>query len=582
MSIVDAKHIPGRGLMTSSAVTTGAEDDDSVREGLDREANMLSSDDTSQRRGALSRLLTLANDPDCPPAVQRQAFASLSTEVIKLMSDPVERCRDLALRVLLAFLDALDPLSLAPALPLLMPSLVYRVGSTPPVEPAEEVRLLCILVAGRAVSLFNRKMVEYVEGLDGICRAGLLDSHPLVRVEACSIVILLCRMLKPKMQMVVRMEEKRTGPEPRYRYGEMVCALKPSLKHKIGKVRVAAVEALTQLLLVGEKNLEVIEDLVSWQAPNVIPVWHFFNGGVWEEGQLVKPDQREVQRNYLAVLAGDKSPAVRGAFLRMMAEWMGRLFDRWDHESRLIPYLLNGLTDEVPAIRAEAHSCMERLGAVHEDEKDNNDRDKQELRDFREYGHKSPAELHSAERWASRPQEPPFTQRPRLGARMVVRNNFKRLVPTLVRELLSWQADTRRMSGQLLYYLTLYTEHWVTAEAHNMLGAYVKAAEQSIRAEGQGDPEGTALLKQALRCAEALGMFVDPAVWLPLLLPAVSGARDLDTDARCAHIAVLGGLCRGASRSWLLGHSEAVVQALGGGRASDSPAVCALLACAAG
>lgn len=112
---------------------------------------------------------------------------------------------------------------------------------------------------------------------------------------------------------------------------------------------------------------------------------------------------RQVSRNYLAVLAADTSPSVRACFLRMLADWMSSLFDRWDHESRLLPYLLNGLCDTVPDIRREAHACMERLGAVHEDEKDNNDRDKQELRDFREYGWKSPAEQNAAERSVASP-----------------------------------------------------------------------------------------------------------------------------------------------------------------------------------
>ena len=134
---------------------------------------------------------------------------------------------------------------------------------------------------------------------------------------------------------------------------------------------------------------------------------------------------------------------------------------------------------------------------------------------------------------------------------MVVRNNFKRLVPTLVKELTCWQvgpapakniifassschdpnacamlasrylsmlgthifptrasvsliplsrsqtwtlnpeyslsthtqSETRRMSGQLLYYLTLYTEQWVTSDAHSMLAAYIKSAQSSISLE---------------------------------------------------------------------------------------------------
>eukprot|EP00285_Hemiselmis_virescens_P000656 CAMPEP_0173413338 /NCGR_PEP_ID=MMETSP1356-20130122/81732_1 /TAXON_ID=77927 ORGANISM="Hemiselmis virescens, Strain PCC157" /NCGR_SAMPLE_ID=MMETSP1356 /ASSEMBLY_ACC=CAM_ASM_000847 /LENGTH=707 /DNA_ID=CAMNT_0014375365 /DNA_START=219 /DNA_END=2339 /DNA_ORIENTATION=+ len=582
VSVMNAKSVPGRGLMTMAATLSGGKDtEEDMQEGLDREIQLMTSSDQSQRRGALSRLLTLANDANCPPAVQRQAFQGLHVEVVKLVSDPVERLRDSALRVILAFLDALDAPSLGCALPLLLPTLLHRVGSLPPVEPAEEVRLLCMLVISRVLSLFGRRMGDYIDALDSICRSAFNDSHPLVRLEAGNIVSMLCRTLKVKMQQIVRVVPSRAGEDKHYRYGDMILALKPSLKHKHAKVRVAAVEALKACMLCGEKNLEVIEDLVCWQQPNVIPVWHFFNGGVYEDGQLVKPEERETQHNYLAILAADTSPSVRGCFLRMLADWMSSMHDRWDHESRLLPYLLNGLCDEVADIRAEAHACMERLGAVHEDEKENNDRDKQELRDFREYGHRSPAELNSAERWAARAQEPPFTQRPRLGARMVVRNNFKRLVPTLIRELNCWQSRTRRMSGQLLYYLTLYAEHWITCEGHVMLQAFIKSAQSSILMEREGDPEGADLLAQATRCAEALGMFVDPALWLPLLLPTVSGATDADVEQRAGCIAILSALCKGCSRSWLSQHADTIIHSLTQGP-SDSPLVTSLLAQAAG
>ncbi|KAJ1477886.1 hypothetical protein T484DRAFT_1819549, partial [Baffinella frigidus] len=191
-------------------------------------------------------------------------------------------------------------------------------------------------------------------------------------------------------------------------------------------------------------------------------VWQFFSGGVYEDGELllhrsldflsfllllfITPDQRETRHNMLALLAGDQSAQVRTAFIHMLVAWMTRLHDRWDHENRLLPYLLNGLTDAAPALREVAFGAMEQLGATHEDEKENNERDKQlgathedekednerdkqELRDFREYGHKTPAELNAAERWNTRGHEPPFSHRPRLGARMVVRNSFRFRAP---------------------------------------------------------------------------------------------------------------------------------------------------------
>jgi hypothetical protein len=39
---------------------------------LCREANFMSSSDASQRKCALSRLMAIANDADCPPSVQKR------------------------------------------------------------------------------------------------------------------------------------------------------------------------------------------------------------------------------------------------------------------------------------------------------------------------------------------------------------------------------------------------------------------------------------------------------------------------------------------------------------------------------
>ena len=47
--------------------------------------------------------------------------------------------------------------------------------------------------------------------------------------------------------------------------------------------------------------------------PNIIPIWHFFSGGTWEDGRLVTPEERGVRHNYLALLAGDKSVQVHAA-----------------------------------------------------------------------------------------------------------------------------------------------------------------------------------------------------------------------------------------------------------------------------
>jgi len=555
-SFVDPRALPGRGLIVAGR----SAEDTAEADSLEREVSFLQSEDISQRRAALSRIMLLAQNPETPSGVVSRVWEAVSLELMKLMSDPVERLRDMAMRSLIAFLDRVT--AVAHVLPVAVPCLLHRMGTIPTEEPAEEVRLLLVLVLSRLISLLPKNISAYMDAVQTILECALVDVNPAVRKEACGIIVMLCRSQREGMRKVLRVEETRAGNENRHRYEDMIKSLKGTIKHKHASVRQVAVSALGALLMCGDKNMNAVEDLVAWHQPNIIPIWQFFSGGVYEDGKLVRPDERAQQHNYLAVLGTDKSPQVREAFLHMLVDWMTRLTDRWDHEMRFLPYLLNGLCDDVPKMREVAFEAMERLGATHESERDNNERDKQELRDFREYGHKTPAEQNAAERWRTRSHEPPFTRRPRLGSRMVVRNNFRRLCPTLVRELNDWIPRTRSMAAQLLYYLTLYCEYWVTNEAIAMVEAITKCIFRSLAEMETGDPEARQLLRQVLLVATTVGEFIDPSVYMPLLLPVVRGETETDIHHRCAAIEVLRAMCEGCSPSWLRPHATVICKAL--------------------
>ena len=52
----------------------------------------------------------------------------------------------------------------------------------------------------------------------------------------------------------------------------------------------------------------------------------------------------------------------------MIGNWMLTLTERLDHESRLLPYVLSGLTDECPTVQTAALQLLEQLGAAYEKE----------------------------------------------------------------------------------------------------------------------------------------------------------------------------------------------------------------------
>eukprot|EP00961_Rhodomonas_salina_P242469 3275371-Rhodomonas_salina.1 len=121
VSYTDAKMLQGRGLNP----VRGTDSYDA--ESLQQEVTMLASEDMGKRRAALFRVQQLATSPQTPQSLlsqvlsssllfssspvllrsppQLQAWEILGLDLFKLMGDPVERCRDMAMRCLLAFLD---------------------------------------------------------------------------------------------------------------------------------------------------------------------------------------------------------------------------------------------------------------------------------------------------------------------------------------------------------------------------------------------------------------------------------------------------------------------------------------------
>jgi hypothetical protein len=65
-----------------------------------------------------------------------------------------------------------------------------------------------------------------------------------------------------------------------------------------------------------------------------------------------------------------------------------------------------------------------------------------------------------------------------------------------------------------------------------------------------------------LLLAATVGEFIDPSVYMPLLLPVVRGETDTDIHHRCAAIEVLGAMSEGCSPSWLRPHTSVIVRAL--------------------
>lgn len=102
------------------------------------------------------------------------------------------------------------------------------------------------------------------------------------------------------------------------------------LVNKKSKVRIAALDALTQILHCGiwKYNNDVMEILIGFRDPNTVPIKDFF--------------EATTRFNYMGLLVKDAKPNVRSAFIRTVGDWLLNLPDHVDHEPRLVPYIVSG------------------------------------------------------------------------------------------------------------------------------------------------------------------------------------------------------------------------------------------------
>eukprot|EP00920_Eleutheroschizon_duboscqi_P036425 GHVT01087803.1.p1 GENE.GHVT01087803.1~~GHVT01087803.1.p1 ORF type:complete len:518 (+),score=40.98 GHVT01087803.1:2737-4290(+) len=188
------------------------------------------------------------------------------------------------------------------------------------VETSEEVRfLLTEFVELIMESLPDELVGPSLNTITGLLRACAMDSAPEVKRRACGAIASLCRN---HSHLLLNFAET------------IVRSLYGCLTHSHSAIRVAGLRALVGALHCGlyKYNAQIIQDLIAWQEPNLVPIDAFYGG--------------HVAVNYLAKLSSDRSTSVRRYFLKCLAYVVINLPDKMDYEGWLVPYLVTGLTDE--------------------------------------------------------------------------------------------------------------------------------------------------------------------------------------------------------------------------------------------
>ncbi|KAF0693176.1 Aste57867_15823 [Aphanomyces stellatus] len=498
-------------MLVASSAPFGSADDLVIH--CQRTINSLSDESQSVRKRAAATLEATLASIDTP--MLHAAFPSFAKPLFKRFNDPVEMVREICLRLCTRFLRGYR--DLLPLLPYLVPAVCNRIGSTweydeklnifvqdatllaahnrgrlflpesevqrvKPREPSEEIRLLFLELLQTllhaafehdAASLLN----AYVYDILRVVVYGLHDPFPSAIIKACEITVL------TSLNLVSVIKHFAVA---------FVRATKHLLEHRLSKVRVAAMLCIRTVVLVPNVDKckgagsEAIFDLVAHQDENVIPVSAFYN-----------PD---VKINYFAKLDQDASVLVRQTFFDTVITWLLDLPDRYDFESRLMPYLLSAVADECPDISAKAIQTIDVLGKRHAAE--------------------HPDDVIERTQYAvdgslfcnfTKPYPAPFTGRPSLGTRLYIRGRCRRFINTLLRELGNWQGPTRVHASRLLVCLLAYCEDTITVDLHVIIPHLIRCWDDVL------------IRDHTRNIADLCGRFTQPASYVALLLPHIQG-----------------------------------------------------------
>ena len=482
-------------LAESRAPTTRAfETADELGAAIARDLNALA-DAQGSAAGRLRALRAIRRviDTASPKLLADAAASILAKPLLRRFEDVSEQCREAAVDALAALVARGGEDVTLDLLPYLIPVLRDRLGplatdGKDPSEPAEEIRASAHALLTSATRDAGTGIAAYASDVAEVLEFTCEDKHVDVVVQACACLEQLVTHLGRRLQPIAK---------------KLAWTFTPNLTHKRARVRVETLKALRVLMHCGAH--ETILDLVAFKHPNLVPIKAFYG------------DDQKV--NYFGKLATDGAVHVRREFIRTVGDWMTTLTERTDHESRLLPYVMSALTDEASVVQEDAMELMDKLGAQYEREHEN------DLKSTMAY---MPEHFGGEAAYGAGDDAlvlpPPFTTRPRLGSRILVKNNFSAVVNPVIGEMSSWQTELRGKAATLLRTMMVYLEENATQHCAQLCASFVVASADDNVSENVRD------------CGKLLGRFVAPKEWLSVLVEKLGATNDTATRTGAARV----------------------------------------------
>ncbi|KAF7660700.1 hypothetical protein LDENG_00277490 [Lucifuga dentata] len=376
-----------------------------VLRGLARHLNCLQEDNKATRKRALELIKRETVDKGLSSSVLQEVFSGLIKPLLKCLSDPMERCREIAVVMITDFIRCIPKPE--ESLPYLMPCLAQRLGEKTILEPAEELRLSLVEMLTLIVEVCGKHLAPYLNDVISILQRTIVDPFPDVKRESCKCTVNFAKSVPEHFHMQAE---------------SLIKPLMQTIAHQHSRVRVSVIEATGGVIQHGTgKN---VDDVLSHLS------------------QRLFDDSPQVQF---------KQIAVRKTVTVVVGDWLLHMRDRYSYFHKLIPLLLSSINDEIPEIRLLAADLWRQTGAQWEKENEDDIKDKMDFLT------------------APPPLYPSGVERPGLGCRELVVRNLGRLVPAITHDVTDWLVATRVKTSQLLSVLLLHAEDHSTQHLQPLL-----------------------------------------------------------------------------------------------------------------
>lgn len=200
-----------------------------IIQSLSRNVNCLADENRATRKRAVEGILkdTVRRKPMLDGDVLQGVLHEILKPFMKIVSDPVEKCRELAVQFLLESIASVSDAS--EFLPYIIPVIVQRLGQQDIVEQSEEIRLNIVVFLTQLIDFTKKKIGAYVDDMVKILQRTIVDPYPEVKKESCKCAALLAK----------------TVPEVFHLQSEsLIKPLLMTITHQHSRVRVAAIEAI--------------------------------------------------------------------------------------------------------------------------------------------------------------------------------------------------------------------------------------------------------------------------------------------------------------------------------------------------